>query len=499
VGKRPVAYEDFAFLPVNDELTVEGIDDVTAHPCFFCFLGKAFHAVQIFISRKNGNMHKRVDYRILYLLVYRLFYRLGHPSIGKCPGLISFWGLVAVAGMGCAAGSKTSSQTSVDTSVDTAASEKLPAVWTQKVDGAISGLSFSKNGKAILVASSPDHDIEGSSDHYLLSRWDDQGRRLWQQKVKAPIKDQDLSEDGELAVVVNYEHEILVLDAKGNLLWQGEGTCQPHILQRIKKILCYHDDDAEPRVAYDLYDWGGRRLFSYSIEDDILALKVSEGFASEQVGSQFKQNLVFALTGGQIVLMQLQEGLARGGETPTDFQQILWKKAIEGEIVDLSVSQGSSPRVAVLYKDAQQLERVAVFDSQARPIGVFSPSFRAQQLEIDAGGDFTYYYGNSSSGQFLGSAPASSSQERWRQGTEYFTEYSYSIFLTPHRVWMGLEQPNERQSHLLGFDSDGRLRKDFQVVRGEAAYLYTQKAASEDAGTIVVGSDDGKLSLFRYK
>jgi len=499
VGKGAVAHEDFAFLPVNDELAVEGVDEVTAHPCFFCFLGKAFHAVQIFISRKNGNMHKRVNYRILYPLVYRLFYRLGHPSIGKGLGLISFWVLAAMVGLGCAAGSKTSSKTSMDTSVDTTASEKRPAVWTQKVDGAISGLSFSKNGKAILVASSPDHDIEGSSDHYLLSRWDDQGRRLWQQKVKAPIKDQDLSEEGELAVVVNYEHEILALDAKGALLWQAEGTCQPHVLQKIKKILCYHDDDAEPQVAYDLYDWGGRRLFSYSIEDDILALKVSEGFASEQAASQFKQNLVFALTGGQIVLMQLQEGLVKGGEARSEFQQVLWKKTIEGEIVDLGVSQGSSPRVAVLYKDAQQLERVAVFDSQARPVGVFSPSFRAQQLEIDAGGDFTYYYGNSSLGQFLGSAPANGSQERWRQGTEYFTEYSYSIFLTPQMVWMGLEQPGERQSHLLGFNSDGRLLKDFKVVRGEAAYLYTQKAASEDAGTIVVGSDDGQLSLFKYK
>jgi hypothetical protein len=77
-----------------------------------------------------------------------------------------------------------------------------------------------------------------------------QGRLLWQNKMRFPVKELDLSKDGSLSVVGTFGNEILGLNAKGKTLWSVEATCKPIILNESKRVLCYHDDDAEPSVAF---------------------------------------------------------------------------------------------------------------------------------------------------------------------------------------------------------------------------------------------------------
>src|SRR5689334_17778690 len=92
-------------------------------------------------------------------------------------------------------------------------------LWSKKVPGSISGMSASEGAKAILVASSPDPDIEGSSNRYLLSWYNAKGHLVWQKKMDAPVREQDVASDGSLAVISNYSAELLVWNAQGKRLW----------------------------------------------------------------------------------------------------------------------------------------------------------------------------------------------------------------------------------------------------------------------------------------
>jgi hypothetical protein len=385
-------------------------------------------------------------------------------------------------------------------------------LWSRQMNGAISDLSISKNGKAILVATSPDSDIEGSTNSYLLSRYSSTGKLIWQFKQKSPIKEVAQSQDGSFAVISNYENQLFGINAEGKILWTNEGMCKPIISDLSKKIICYHDDDNEPKVAFDLYDWKGKKISSYEITKDVLGLKLSAD----------EKSLVMAQANGGVVFFS------------SEFIP-LWHKTVPGEIVDVSVSSGIAPVVAVLYraKDKPKLERVIILDSQAslqgdlkadlkseslaatavqvkakvadkrsfggEPLKILFPSVNCNQIELSPSGTTLFYYGNSASGQYLGSLSVLSSKELWVRGGSTPTEYNSSISVGSSQVFMGFQEnaAGERRSHILNFSYEGDIKTNIRLSPEQSAYLYNFKTAP-DGTVLAVGTDDGKLSLYGY-
>ncbi len=381
-------------------------------------------------------------------------------------------------------------------------------LWTKRMKGAISGLALSRSGKQILVATHPDGDIPGTARTSLLSLWSTQGKLLWEQRTGFPIKDFAISAGGELIVLTTYEDELIGLDSRGRRIWKTSGLCKPYVIQDPKRVLCYHDDDSEPQTAFDILDWRGQPLGQFPIQGDVVAFKLSES----------QKNLAIGLTGGEVVLL---------GQ---DFKP-LWQKKIDGEVIDLAVSNSTSVadakasvpalapaplvspsvssvpvfgepfKVAVLVRTEKKTQKLIFFNEKGEFIGEFAPSFSAEQLELSPSGGFAYFYGNSSAGQWVSGVSSKDLKELWRQGESSYSRYSGSINLSPGLVWMGversIEKPVNRESRVVVFDEAGKKVYDLPLPKDDTAYIFSHRI-SMVPNWFVVGTDDAKLSVYRF-
>ncbi|MFZ9595954.1 MAG: hypothetical protein ACO3A2_07740 [Bdellovibrionia bacterium] len=350
--------------------------------------------------------------------------------------------------------------------------------WVKRVGGAVSEFSVSKNGRTILVATNPDSEVEGSVSGYQLSKFDKSGHLVWQRRQSAPVKELDVSWDGSFSVVSNYQNQLMALNDQGQVLWSVEDLCKPVILNPAQKIICYHDDDNDPKVGFVVYDWKGHRLSSFPVEKDILALKLSKD----------QRHLAIGLAGGQVLLFSPE-------------LKPLWTQTISGEVVDLAVSSGESPWVAVLYRSDQdpKAQRVARFDVHGRTAPVLTPSAPIKQVEVSSDGKSIFYYGNSSSGEVYGrlvagESGASSTLGAWRKGEPVPSEFSTALTLSLDRVFIGVESSAGfvRQGHLLGFTYEGEMKLDLPLPLAQNAHIYQLQWAEEGA-FLVVALDDGQI------
>jgi outer membrane protein assembly factor BamB len=349
-------------------------------------------------------------------------------------------------------------------------------LWTQQVPGLMTDLSVARDGSAILIATIPNPEGGAGPQETAraLTRFDRKGRKVWRIELKGVLKSMALTDDGDIALVSTYDGELLAIDARGKTIWKAEGMCKPVPFK--KRFLCYHDDDAEPGVAFDVYGADGRKLLYYPITRDVLALKVSDD----------QRNVALALDGGQLVLFG------------PDFQS-LWQRKIEGEILDLAVTDGAQPRIAALYNTSPASDRasqaVAVFDKQGKLLGDTVSAVRASQIEAVPGSIGFATYGNGKQGQSVAYYEIT---EKWRRSYPRAADYTSSLLTASGLVILGFEEttPSARLSHLIAFDPEGALKWNLPLVTQEGAYLYAQGFAPRTS-LLAVGTDDGFLSAFQ--
>jgi len=353
-------------------------------------------------------------------------------------------------------------------------------LWGKPMGGAITDLSHAN--AVTLVATSPDPDIAGSLGKSFLSLVDAKGRVLWRKRVKSPVKSHAISDDGSLLVVSNYEDEVIAMDRRGRTLWTASVTCRPIVLSDARKVLCYHDDDAEPRIAYDVFDWNGKRLFSQPIEQDILSLRVSND----------ERNIAYALTQGKVALIG------------ADFKP-LWQKPVVGELRVVAVSSGEKPRVAALAYDTNGNSLITVFDQNGAVIAEATQARPVQELTISPDGAMVLTYGNSPAGQIVTAYPLPAAASgpiklavAWTRGEGRFADYASPWITTEWGVILGFEdlKDTNRHTHLVGLGFDGALRWSYPLISHEGAYLYDLEY-SPKRKRLAATTDDGRLHLFQ--
>jgi hypothetical protein len=155
----------------------------------------------------------------------------------------------------------------------------------------------------------------------------------------------------------------------------------------------------------------------------------------------------------------------------------------------------------VLYSPSQDSpdRRAAVFDHEGNVVGAGSVEVRAEQIEF-AEGNSVLAYGNGQEGQYLAYFEAEDKKlvERWRRGAPRRADYSSQLIASRDLAIIGFEESSEetRQSHLLGFDRQGKLKLNIPLVTEEGAYLYAQ-AFSDNRAFLGVGTDDSHLAGYR--
>ncbi|OFZ54692.1 MAG: hypothetical protein A2428_15935 [Bdellovibrionales bacterium RIFOXYC1_FULL_54_43] len=373
--------------------------------------------------------------------------------------------------------------------------------WSRRFDGFITDLNVSKNGRRILMATAPDRESGTGSRRYQMILLDRTGRTLRKEILKSPIRTQAISDDGKLLVLSNYENQLIGISTSGARRWSRwstEAMCKPIPLNRSKKILCYHDEDADSDVAFEVFGWNGKKILSFPIGTmgaaeqvpDVLALKVSED----------ERNVAMALTRGQLILIG------------PDFHS-RWRKKLEGEIQDVSVSSGPEPKVAVIFltRGPNPIQKIAVFDAAGRLAGertAGSPGTapakgpaRAlfEQIEITPSGNSVLTYGNTAEGQYVNSYRVTNLEEGWRERADSAAEYSSVMQVFEDHVAIAFDtQSAVRNSHLRLYRHDGELDWEIPLDTKQGAYLAAFRFVPVSRA-LFIALDDGRLSAVRLK
>lgn len=258
--------------------------------------------------------------------------------------------------------------------------------------------------------------------------------------------------------------------------------CRAIPLDSQKKILCYHDDDARPGVAFDVFDWEGKNIFSFPVQGDVLSLKVS----SDQT------RILLGLTQGRVILLNVDD----------EFKKI-WEAKLDGEIVDFAISESSpenkSERIVVLTT-GKKGQWVHTLDHEGHLTRKVRTPAAWNQVEITPDGTRISGYGNGPGGQSLWMLTSEDLKQQWQRTDPRYADYSSTMTSFNDMTLIGFEEvsPKTRHSHLLAFNPNGEIRWNLPLITEEGAYLYT-RAFSPSSSMLVVGTDDAVLSGYRIE
>jgi hypothetical protein len=311
------------------------------------------------------------------------------------------------------------------------------------------------------------------------------------------VKSQAISRDGSLAIATTHENQVLAFNSKGEKLWTAQATCMPFVIESRKEILCYHDDDAEPMVAFDLFGWDGKLKKSFPIKNDILALKVSAD----------EQSVAIALTQGNVLLLGPK-------------YDVKWSAKVAGEIVDLDVSSGADPKVAVLYSAGMGKPQKLAWLKNGKLLAEGGLAGLASQIAVSPDASLAFTYGNAGSGQYISLFQAShgetGTKEVWRHGVENNAHYTQTLFASELHGFSGVPSgrlnfailgvervgAGTRQSEVVGVSSTGSLLWRIPVVSAlsssEGSFLYAQ-SWSPSVARLAIATDDRHFGVFQIE
>lgn len=357
----------------------------------------------------------------------------------------------------------------------------LQRLWARKLNGFVTDLTLSRDGAGVLVATAPNREVESGARDYLLALFDARGKRRWQLEPDAPVRVQAIANDGRTAVVSTYDEKLVSFDANGKRLWAADATCRPFLLSPAKRILCFHDDDAEPAIGFDVFGWEGKKQLSFPIASDALVLKVADD----------ERRFAIGLTRGQFSFFDRK------------FEPS-WNREVPGEILDLDISPRPQGGIAVLYltTGASRSDRkLAFFDGAGSPRSELAVSVEADRVEFSRSGDVLVLFGNHGVGADLAavSVPESagaSSRELWRRREHRASDAPAQFAVTGR----GILFANGNRFRLVGMDGGVRWSARLGSLLGsdEGASVYAM-AYSEPKRTLALAADDGGLGMFRLE
>ena len=380
---------------------------------------------------------------------------------------------IALSGASCSTPPPAGREPITNQTVTTGESELSGAhrLWARSSGGIV--IELSAAGSWVLASIIPDHDGGGLARKNQILGLSDQGRILWRKDTKTPVKSQALAQDGSLGVFSTYDDRATALNSKGKILWSVEAVCRPLPILRTRSILCFHDDDAEPEIAFEILDWKtGAKLSSFPSREDILGLKVA----------QDERHFAISLAGGHVIAFELQAG-------KPGFKQ-LWDKRFKSEVLDLSVSSQS---LAVLTED----QKLQTFDLAGKPTGEISLKTRVEQIELLPQGSGVIAFDNSARGQTLIYLETPGLNEKWRKQDPEPSNYTAPLLVDDDHVTVRFGSSNEKsmKSQLFSYGSDGHAAWVLPLEQGEGSQLYAQKRAGK-GDRVFVATDDGDIRAY---
>ncbi len=336
--------------------------------------------------------------------------------------------------------------------------------------GNLADLALARDSGHTLISSIPDSESGGK---HRLTLLDDDGEEVFEKDLSSPIRNLAISADGSFIAIQQYEKGVTAFDAAGKKRFSVDAACKPIVLSKKQQLLCVYDDETQPKVAFDVYDWSGKRVARFPIKTDVLAWKVSED----------ENWILIAQTFGKITLIN------------SEFK-IVKQYQVKGEVLDVAVSSATEPNLAVLHVVPSSGQSLTLLNFKGDSTGAIRPEQHLEQVEMDQGGKHAFAYGNSPKGQYLAAYSVQNDQLLWRRREARFADYSLKIDVRGDVVVLGLEDEADRtrRSRILILDFEGRVRSELPIETKEGAYLYHFSYSSKRS-LLAVGSDDRQLQV----
>lgn len=418
--------------------------------------------------------------------------------------------LPVLGGSGCAGASKAQPTWSLDvlSMLDGADHTfyRPKLMWRKALPYIVTDLKTSRQAESTFFATIPDPDRRWVPSGYRVFNMLSNGAYRFDKlppPYKMQIKSLHTSRSGRHLVFANYQDQVVLLSSAGKKIWAESGNCRPIVLEELNRVLCYHDDDAEPTIAFTAWPIakkaggyqpgpGGER---YPISGDILSLQVSES----------ERWLGLGLTDQRLHLI---------GEDPIEKKLVLKREIkLPGEVASLSLGDSAASisdtplSIALLlsHKEPEPLLWVGLREVDGTlKSGQLQLDHVAQSVEVSPSGDWVVAYSNTKFGQYLFGYSIVDVKGKlklalkWKRGHPKSSDYSHNLQKVPGGVMVGYEQieNNNRTSVSMAVSFSGELLWSIPLEHNEGAYLYVQDFAP-GARVLFTATDDGKFSAFK--
>lgn len=386
----------------------------------------------------------------------------------------------SLATSGCASSGRKPTRPSLNQPLEKMALTPIVSpAWQKQLRGWVTDINVSRNGEMILIASAPNPEKSGGARQYQLSAWNSRGKMLWAKVMKSPVRTQTICGEATRISVSKYDETLTVFNPAGKELWTAEAMCTPIFVPGTGNLVCYHDEDAEPQIAFDVFDLKGTKTLSFPIASDILDLKMSPD----------GMNLVFALTRGQLLLVD-------------PWFRSRWQASVRGEIFQTAVSGGTSPRVAAVFQGDSE-PRLALLDAEGKIRSEAKLVGQSHQLKFSEDGRRIAIQSLGLPGEHVMMVSVyriTETQElvrEWTRAVVWNEDFSPPLTLTPKWVLSPVSMEGGIAFEGLDFSS-GKPAWHIEVPQfsaGESIRYYSH-ALSPETGLLVVARDDGGLQGF---
>lgn len=352
---------------------------------------------------------------------------------------------------------------------------RVDKLWKEQFPGPITDLALAGQSGMVLASSIPDPEAGGKHWLTLLDR---KGKQKFQIQMKKPVKNIDISNDGNWILVLHHEGGWESYDPQGQKVWdKAKATCKPIILKTKPIAFCYHDDDTKPGVVFEVFSNEGNRLHLEKSDSDALGFKISND----------ENWIAYSLEKGVLKLLNSKY------KTVREFK-------VKGEILDFAVSSGENPFITLIEMNPGKKQQVHFYDFKGKKLGTVNSESHIEQIELTPAGLKTVVYGNSPQGQYIAMYNTQTSELLWQKKDKHYADFSLSIRVFENQILAGFEDvgARTRKSRLLMLGMDGKYDADLPLETKEGAYLYSF-IYSPDTSLIAVGTDDKTLKLFELK
>ena len=283
--------------------------------------------------------------------------------------------------------------------------------WSHALPSHISHLSLSADSQRLYVSTS----AEPGKTLAALRLYGANGKMRWFRKLPQPVKAQDVSSDGALIAVNNYDGKLRVFDASGNLQWEREHMGKPIVLSKAKRVLLFNDDDSESDMAFVSYDFKGQETGRVTVAKN----ESKQAEPLDMYSAIDESGVAVAMADQSVAFYDIDGKLLASGKLPGRTVSIVTQGLPKPRLFAISTEEGGDQTLTSLV---------------ATPQGNFEKKWeRALERRhetIRLNGDTLVLYGNTQQGQALSGFHAATGERLWQRSYPTPATYPSLIFGT---------------------------------------------------------------------